>query len=240
MEIAMKVRNGLGLYVVAAAAWFSEPASACKPVVFEPHGFPITMDERVGVALPANARGVTFVNAKDGVAVPVSATDFILADRYGRSVPVRVMPMQGASSSGQFFIGPVGGFVAGERYTLKAPGVHPEPNSPYAGEISITVGNALPPDALERDATIITGRRTEVLITGESGRYAARIGRDVKSDAVPPQTDCDFGITSSIRSPDGCHVVKASIWFPEMDERQVRLAALICGRWLAIPWRVDG
>lgn len=236
------MRSGLKwawLFLLAAGiAGAPRQVTACVPVFYVAHGFAVSTEERTGVNLPANARGIIYYSAsRDGSVVPVAPTDFVVTDRYRRRISVEVVPVTAASGEYRFFIRPVGGFVAGESYSMVASAVEPESQSPYAAQVFITVGAPLDTRALERDASIITGRYTEVMFNGASARYAPRVTRALRSDSITPQTDCEFVPSKSIRAAPGCHIVKASLSFPEVDDREVRLAALVCGGWLALPWR---
>lgn len=232
------IRNKvLRLTLAGWAAASSFTATACVRVHYPAHGFSVKADERLGVNLPANARGVIFyAQAEDGSKIQVRPGDFVLTDRFHRPVPIDVIPVTPSPEDYRYFVRPKAGFAVGEAYILRAIGVQPAPNAPYAAEIMVVIGPPLDPGALAGDASIVTGRATEVLLGGASATYASRVTRELRAPDIPPQTDCDMVPSETIRPAPGCHVILASLWFPEVDDREVRLAALVCGGWLAMPW----
>lgn len=246
----MKHFTSLAAVLLATAlSGLSLPAGACKPVFYQPTGFPVGYDHAgEHQRLPANARGVLYVDLRDGVPHRPSPDDFTITDVTAkRRVNATVDALTGPDRQGSYLVAPAGGFVVGHEYTFET-ATPPEPNSIFVPVIHVAVDTALSADDVARDARITTHKHTSqgktfdivgVAFTGRASAYASSIKPRVTSprkgwpdEVIGP---CGPGVDLVLTTPSGCHVVTADLDFPQLSDAPMQVRGLACMGWVTVP-----
>lgn len=214
---------------------FCQAASACLPPPYQAYGFDTQpSSDSAAMRLPANARGAIFSDARGAESHAPMSSELSLEDvTAGKSV----IPSITSTEPGRYFIRPQGGFVEGHTYVMTATGVTREQGSPYVPSIRVTVGPPLSVEALRRSLRVVTGNLAMLKVGSKAAPYADRVHREmrVRTRTLEFPTDCGF-TPQAVAPPSGCHVVDGSAWMPEVSDRTVQKSAMVCGRWLAVPW----
>ncbi|MET0936479.1 MAG: hypothetical protein ABWX83_10835 [Luteibacter sp.] len=227
-------------------------AEACKPIFYQPTGFPVGYNNPDGKeTLPANARGALYVDIREGIPHPPSPDDFTLGDlTTGHHLPAQVLPLQGSGQAGSYLVTPQGGFVAGHVYrfaTVAAPGA--EPGSTYMPVIEVTVGPRLSTADLVADAGVTTRKGpsgtdtvdiVSVRLSGASAAYKDRVRTSItaprKGWPEEAMTACGPAPDLVLTTPSGCHAVTGELRFVELTDEAMRVGGLTCMGWFSVPF----
>lgn len=236
--------------LLLAASFVASPAVfACKPVFWQPTGFPVGYSASGAEQnLPSNARGALYVDVRDGMPHVPSPDDFIVTDRTtGERLRTHVSSLKRPQRDGDYLVAPEGGFTSGHAYEI-ATSRSPQPGSTFAPSVRVAAGPPLSPTELASGARIVTRTDNEggqaavvvdVAYSGEAQRYAPRLARQITAPRMGDVDEiigpCGPGPQLLLKSPGGCHVVSASVDFPELRDDPVTVKGLACMGWFAIP-----